>query len=226
MAVLLLFDVDGTLVRVPAARRACQATFRELFGSDKYLDGYDFSGQTDRIAFRDLALRAGVGAAYVDTIIDRYLQHLEREIKSDPGWTLPGVRQLLSACTSLPGFYLALGTGNVERGARAKLAAHDLSGFFPTGGFADDAEERADILAAGLVKAERHYGRSFSTVIVIGDTPNDIRAARHLGAKVVAVATGRPPARVLAAAEPDALLPDLSDLTMTLDTLQHLATTS
>src|SRR5690606_34149149 len=99
-----------------------------------------------------------------------------------PGWCLPGVHELLNAFAHNPDFRLALGTGNVERGARVKLTVHQLNHYFPTGGFGDDAEERADILAAGLRRAREFYNCDFRQVIVIGDTPSDIAAARELGA--------------------------------------------
>jgi phosphoglycolate phosphatase-like HAD superfamily hydrolase len=58
---------------------------------------------------------------------------------------------------------------------------------------------------------------------VIGDTPNDIACARHFGARVLAVATGRMhSAAELQAHEPDALLPNLLDVNLLLDTLAKL----
>ncbi|HEY8449625.1 MAG TPA: HAD family hydrolase [Bacillota bacterium] len=223
MSVLLLFDIDGTLLRAPAARKAYQAVFRERFGSDVVLNGYDFSGQTDRIAFRELVERAGATAAEVDAVLERYLDRLELELQHEPGYCLPGVRALLRACAREPDFFLALGTGNLERGARAKLRALGLDAFFPVGGFADDAEQRPDILAAALRKARRYYARRFRRVIVIGDTPRDIAAARAIGARVLAVATGRPTLADLRRGRPDALLPDLSDRRRALNVLRRLA---
>ena len=48
-------------------------------------------------------------------------------------------------------------------------------------------------------------------VWVIGDTPLDVRCARAVGARAVAVATGWHPHEELAAHKPDYLLADLSD---------------
>jgi phosphoglycolate phosphatase len=52
---------------------------------------------------------------------------------------------------------------------------------------------------------------------VIGDTPLDIRCARAIGARAVAVATGWHSTSELAAHEPDLLLTDLSDATALLE---------
>lgn len=221
--VLLLFDIDGTLVRVPAGRRAYRRALQEIFGVDDADRDFDFSGRTDRLAFRELAARCGAPDADADLVIARYLEHLHRELAVDPGLCLPGARRFTAACAAEPRYRLALGTGNVQEGARAKLKVHDLDHFFPTGGFGDDADRRADILRVAVERAESHYGRRFHRVIVIGDTPLDIEAARAIGAGVLAVATGRPALEELAAAGPDGLLPDLGDTARALAVLEALA---
>jgi phosphoglycolate phosphatase-like HAD superfamily hydrolase len=59
--------------------------------------------------------------------------------------------------------------------------------------------------------------------IVIGDTPNDIDCARHFGARAVAVGTGRFYSREeILACEPDAMLPDLTDTKLVIETLDTL----
>jgi len=221
--VLLLFDIDGTLVRVPAALRACRRALKELYGVEDGDRGFDFSGATDLPAFRELARRCGSRGDDVDLLIARYLAHLEEEIAADPGICLPGAHRFTAACAADPRYRLALGTGNVQAGARAKLRAHGLDGYFPTGGFGDDAEQRADILRVAVGRAQEVYGQRFRRVIVIGDTPLDVAAARAVGAAVLAVATGRPSLAELEAAAPDGLLPDLSDTDRALALLADLA---
>jgi len=221
--VLLLFDIDGTLLRVPAGRRAYRRALKEMFGVDDADRDFDFSGRTDRLAFRELARRCRGDDSDVDALIARYLEHLERELTLDPGLCLPGAGAFTAACAADPRYRLALGTGNVQDGARAKLRAHDLDHYFPTGGFGDDADHRADILRVAVARAEACYGQRFDRVIVIGDTPLDIAAARAVGAAVLAVATGRPGIDELAAAAPDALLPDLRDTARARAVLADLA---
>jgi phosphoglycolate phosphatase-like HAD superfamily hydrolase len=48
-------------------------------------------------------------------------------------------------------------------------------------------------------------------VVLVGDTPLDVLAAREAGARAVAVATGYADPGALRESEPDALLQDLSD---------------
>jgi phosphoglycolate phosphatase-like HAD superfamily hydrolase len=83
-------------------------------------------------------------------------------------------------------------TGNIRLGAEIKLRHFDLWKEFETGGFADDHEDRDQIAHAALNRGSRVLGQQLSgeQVLVIGDTPLDIRCGRAIGAKVLAVATG------------------------------------
>ena len=82
---------------------------------------------------------------------------------------------------------------------------------FGFGGFGDDHESRDDVARLALEAACEHLQSriAMGDVWVIGDTLNDIRCARAIGANVIAVATGDTPASELADAEPDLLLDDL-----------------
>jgi phosphoglycolate phosphatase-like HAD superfamily hydrolase len=81
------------------------------------------------------------------------------------------------------------------------------------GAYADDASDRAALVAIAQQRAGDRYGSSFgrTNTIVIGDTTQDIAAARDSGAGVIAVASGSDTADRLCAAGADQLLPDLTD---------------
>ncbi|MEO2090012.1 MAG: HAD hydrolase-like protein, partial [Gemmataceae bacterium] len=104
-------------------------------------------------------------------------------------------------------------TGNVRRGAAAKLGHFGLWDYFPLGGFGDDHFERDDVARSALAEVQRYTGRSVnpSDVWVIGDTPLYVQCARAIGAKAVAVATGWHPYDELAACRPDAVFRDLTE---------------
>ena len=216
---ILLFDVDGTLVHAGGAgRRAVgRALLLHLGHVDGSLRELRLDGMTDRLIVREV-LRA-LGQPFDDALCDRvlgdYVRFLREEIHG-PGYrVLPGVPALLSALSSR-GATMGLCTGNVEEGARLKLARGGLDGFFGWGeeavcGFAADGEARERIVAAALRRASRRLGRSVrpDEALVIGDTPRDVEAAHRIGVPVLAVATGRFSAEELRASGADRVLPSL-----------------
>lgn len=223
MAALLLFDIDGTLLSGKAGRRAFARVFADLTGDPLATDGIRFAGKTDLAIFREIMSRNGLRDLRAEDVVPVYLRALAEEVRHDPGRLYPGVPDLLAALLHESGFYLALGTGNLEAGARLKLEPHGISQYFPTGGFADDSAVREELIAAGIRKAERHYGTRFDRVVVIGDTPLDVGSGRANGAATLAVAQGFYGEDELRAAGADRVLPNFQDLGATLDALRALA---
>jgi phosphoglycolate phosphatase len=85
---------------------------------------------------------------------------------------------------------------------------------FETGGFADDDEDRDKIALAAKQRGGRVLKRELKgeEIVVIGDTPLDIRCGRAIGAKVLAVATGGARYHELEAHKPDWVVEDLREL--------------
>lgn len=220
---LLLFDIDGTLVRTDGAgRRALDAALAELYGWEAATRGLWFGGKTDPLIVREtFALRGESperAAAELPRIAPVYLRHLERELAAGRAGcaSLPGITALLDALCAREGECLvALLTGNIEGGARRKLEACGLAwATFRCGAFGDEAPRRVDLLPVALERARACAGRAFDprAAVVIGDTPADIEVARAHGALAIAVATGASPRESLAEHAPDVLLDDLSDV--------------
>jgi phosphoglycolate phosphatase-like HAD superfamily hydrolase len=198
---VLLFDVDGTLISSDGAgRRAIERAFASRHGSDAACRSFSFAGMTD------LAIaRAGLAAIGVEPseqaigdLLDHYLTFLDEELRAAANFRVhAGIVAALDAAdaaTTTRGAAIAvgLGTGNVRAGAAKKLGHAKLWHRFAFGGFADDSEERAALIRAG---AERGADRlraplSRCRVVVIGDTPLDVAAARANGFESLAVATG------------------------------------
>lgn len=214
-AAAVLFDLDGTLLTTGGAgRRAMDGAVREVLGLPNGLGAMRLDGMTDRGIVREAVHLAGRACteAEIDRVLERYLELLHGNIESCTEYVvLPGVSEAVQALRER-GLAVGLGTGNVERGARIKLERSGLNPHFPFGGFGCDAEDRAELLAAGVRRAEAALGRKLSAaeVWIIGDTPKDIAAARRIGARVLAVATGHWDVEALRAHAPDALVPDLS----------------
>jgi phosphoglycolate phosphatase-like HAD superfamily hydrolase len=220
---VLLFDIDGTLLRAGGAgRRALQQALEAHLGpavkpEEPWLSGMKLDGMTDRLIVREALLAVGhaFDEALCDRILDTYARRLEEEIRGPGFQVLPGVAALLSALAERKATF-GLCTGNIAAGARIKLAAGGLDRYFGFGdvdinGFADDGEARERIVEAALGRAARRLGRPLAPreALVIGDTPRDIAAAKAAGCPVLAVATGRFTVEALAAEGADHALPSL-----------------
>ena len=226
---LILFDLDGTLVKsAGAGRRAMERAWAEVFGQAIALEPRWTAGRTDPAIFREMGRRSGVEAEELGRrwpeLVGRYLKALAEELQRRPGEVLPGVVELLE-WGEKDGWALGLGTGNLEAGARLKLAPFGLNRFFPVGGFGDDGEERPALLRAAVERACRHWGDEARCVIVVGDTPLDVEAARAAGYAAVAVATGPYGVQELEAVGADAVLPQLAPWQRAAGVLEALAAT-
>jgi phosphoglycolate phosphatase-like HAD superfamily hydrolase len=193
---VLLFDIDGTLITTGGVgRRAIELTLDKA--EVAIADSFNFSGMTDRaIVRRHLeAARCEVSEARIDAILEDYLPVLEREVRAAPadGYRLhDGMLDAIARAEQRAHTAIGLGTGNIERGARIKLERVDVSRRFAFGGFGCDSEDRAELLLAGAERGAARLGcaRTSCRVVVIGDTPKDIAAAKAIGADSLAVATG------------------------------------
>jgi len=215
---LVLFDIDGTLLSATGASRgALVDALVAVYGTAGPIDSYDFSGKTDPQIVRELIEAAGQDpkkvAAGRQEALRLYREHLEVRLRPTDVRAKPGVAPLLTRLRADADVTLGLLTGNLEPCARVKLAPLDLNGFFPLGAFGSDHEERARLPAVAVQRAHRATGHRFErkNVVVIGDSVHDVRCGDSLGVRSVAVATGKTPAARLAEERPDALLDDLSD---------------
>ena len=125
----------------------------------------------------------------------------------------PGISALLAELARDPRVTLALLTGNLERGARLKLAPPDYNRYFPFGAFGSDSADRYALPRIAVDRAREHTGRLFEgkSVVIVGDSIHDVACGRALGVRSVAVATGITSPERLAAENPDALRMDFSD---------------
>jgi phosphoglycolate phosphatase len=202
---VLFWDIDGTLLTTAKAGvPAWEAAVREVTGRDFELSSIRVPGLTDyQIAVRTFEL-LGVDAddETLQRMVRRYEDLLPTTLPSRQGRVLPNVREILEALRVRADVRSFLLTGNTRRGATAKLTHYDLLRYFPDGGFAEDARERATIAARALELARRGGAVGNDAVFVIGDTPHDIHGANAIGARTIAVATGGYTAEELRAHDP------------------------
>jgi phosphoglycolate phosphatase len=213
---ICFFDIDGTLVSTAGAGQAAfVVTLDKDFGiASASSQGVAFAGRSDRAIASDIMALHGLDPTpqMWQRFREAYVRRLAEVLPVYQGRVLPGVAALLESLSARGDTALGLITGNVQRAAQHKLRHYGLWDWFPFGGFGDEHLDRNDIAAAALVAARTHLnGTPHRALVVIGDTPNDVRCARSIGARCVAVPTGKTPIDLLRAAEPDVLVETLED---------------
>lgn len=210
---ILLFDIDGTLLSCGGAgRRALERAFEQVLGRADALSGVRLAGSTDLQIIED-GLRIAAGPDGLDlapapTLLERYLQCLEEELeRAEQYRVFAGVRELLTAVSGDPRFVVGLATGNVERGARLKLRRGELDAYFGFGGFGSDAQRRAELVRRAVERglelaARRGLRLSARDVLVLGDTEKDVEAAREVGVRAVGILAGSHHQEALVASRP------------------------
>lgn len=216
---VVLFDVDGTLIRTEGRSRhsrAFKGAFRQVYGCEcTFATG--MHGMTDLQIFgqlaRDMDLANGnaaeTAALACRTMVDIYAAADE----ADGTYVeLPGVRPLLETLRDR-GVLLGLITGNVPEIARDKLETTALQEFFTFGAFGSEGDSRRVLPPLAVRRAEQILGVRVNParVFVIGDTPRDVDAALSNGYRAVAVATGHLPMEELSKTGADLVVADLSD---------------
>jgi phosphoglycolate phosphatase-like HAD superfamily hydrolase len=224
---LLLFDIDGTLLIGAAAahRDAIHEALRVVHGvSAPDRAGMEVAGRTDMEIARRLLVTAGVSAERVDARADDVriaaCEAYGRLCPDDlSGCVAPGMAQLLARLAARGDTILSLVTGNYEPIAHMKLAAAGIGGYFSAGqgGFGSDHESRAELPAFARRRAGRATGAPWprQRTLLIGDTPRDIACARADGVRAIAIATGPYGAAALTAA--DAVARDARELGVLLE---------
>ena len=232
---ILLWDLDGTLVR---GRR--YGVFKDytipmlerVFGTAGCLGKMIVSGMTDLQIVEEALRGEGITREHISARKDElrrcYIEEMQRAVGNGAHIieAMPGAREALQAAHEHPRYLSALLTGNIEPAAHLKVEITGLAEFFNLpGAFGDESFDRRDLPALAAQRISEHLSAKLSPeqFIVIGDTPNDIACARHFGARVLAVATGRIHSNdELRACEPDALLPDLLDVKLFIQTLDEM----
>ena len=193
---LVLFDIDGTLVLTGGAGTAAfTKTFAKQFNLHHGTEKMKFAGRTDVSLVREFFRLHHVTATpqHFDEFFEHYIFWLQHILEKNGGEMCRGVREFIRDLQALPNPpVLGLLTGNIQLGAEIKLRHFGLWETFQFGGFADDHEERDQIAAAAFARARRVMGKDLQLqeVVVIGDTPFDVRCGKFIGAKTLAVATG------------------------------------
>ncbi|HLH45520.1 MAG TPA: haloacid dehalogenase-like hydrolase [Acidimicrobiales bacterium] len=219
MTRLLLWDVDGTLVRTgPVGSEVFDLAMADVVG--RVPSGrVRMSGKTDPLIVREHLVLLGVEPTdeVVAAVCERLVTRLAevRDLMARTGSACPGAAAALEALGARPGVVCGVLTGNLEPNARVKLAAYGLDELvdFQVGAFGSDDADRDALVPIALRRAAERLGGPVDPddTWVIGDTPRDLACARAGGAHCLLVATGTYPADELAPLGADATLTDLTD---------------
>jgi phosphoglycolate phosphatase-like HAD superfamily hydrolase len=209
---MVLFDIDGTLIRRagPHHRQALVDAIRRTLSVETTTEGVPVAGMLDRDILATMMTRAGMkpGAIrHAQSIYVRSSPDLARKV-------CPGVRRMLGRLQRR-GVVIGLVTGNLSRIGWRKMERAGLRPYFRFGAFAELAKDRAGLVRFAIRHARRQgwIGRE-SRISLIGDHPNDVRAAKANGIRAVAVATGLTAFDELQMHSPDILVPDLRSLVL------------
>jgi phosphoglycolate phosphatase len=235
---LVLWDIDFTLIDAGGLSRQLYGTaFAELFGRELPAVA-PMAGRTDRAIILSTLTAAGIDEP--GRHVEEFMRCLTLRARPfgervrAHGRVLPGAAEVLAALAATPpgspappGAPATAGaaasgllvqsvlTGNIRSLAEAKLGALGLSRHLnlDVGAYGDTHEDRAELVHLARRAAGQAYGLDFGgeATVLIGDTPLDVRAALVTGARAIGVATGPFTTAELAAANPHAVLPDLTD---------------
>jgi len=213
---LLLWDIDCTLIDSGGAgERALIHALKREFAIEDSLAWLEYFGRTDVwIARAILQKHFGVASAEnIKRFLEGYLKALALEIENPQVRVLPGISAIVAKIAGHHEIVQGLLTGNLRRGAEIKLGHLGLWSTFLFGAFADDAEQRDELGPHALRRACAYCGADFSPerVFVIGDTPHDIACGKVIGARTVAVATGRYSVEQLSSHNPTVVFHNFAD---------------
>jgi len=216
MATLLLWDLDETLLTTAGAgERSIVRSARKHWSVDVDLSLIPYPGCTDRRIGHLIRRHFGIAddQSILQAYLDDFVNFLSEELSQSDARILPGVSEIVEAVHVSPDHIQGLLTGNLQAAAEAKLVPFGLWDYFSFGAFADDAIERLDLGPIALARASESCNATFvrEAVTVIGDTPHDIACARAIGARSLAVASGRFTMDQLAECEPTFLVGSLEE---------------
>jgi phosphoglycolate phosphatase len=217
---LVLFDIDGTLIRRagPHHREALVEAIRRTAHVETTTEGVPVAGMLDRDILTSMMLSAGMSRAAIQRVMPEVVARAQsiyvRRVPDISRKVCPGVRSLLRRLTAR-GVVIGLVTGNLSRIGWRKMERAGLRPYFRFGAFAEMAHDRAGLVRVAIRRArrERWIGRE-SAITLIGDHPNDVRAAQANKIRSVAVGTGVVSLEELRSHSPLIAIPDLRSLNL------------
>lgn len=216
---LILWDIDGTLIRTYGVGRRALEDAVALVGPVAKVPHVDMGGKTDPQILREIFTAAELAAEHIDALLpaamsaaETALATAEQELRAT-GHLLPGVAKVLDRLHTTAGVRQTLLTGNLTANAALKVSAFGVTDYFDfeVGAYGTDHADRLELVPIALERVARLRGEHYDgdEVWVIGDTPNDLACARAGGVRCLIVGDD---VDADTAAAADAAFDDLSDV--------------
>lgn len=221
---LVLFDIDGTLISTEGiSRNALIDALRKTYGTEGNAATHSFAGKMDGVIIHEILHECGLHKDDIqqkfEEVKDAYINIFKSRAKKEHVKVLEGVHELVAELHDNPDVLLGLLTGNFEASGRHKLTLPGLNQFFPFGAFAEDGHVRNDLPEVAVERAYELTQINFKDkdVVIIGDTVHDVRCAKVLNSKCIAVATGHYAFEKLEELKPEHTLENLSETSKVID---------
>ena len=211
-----VFDIDGTLLvtRDLVHWNGIHQAMLEVYGVDTTIKGLPYHGKTDVGILRMALERCGISSEQFEKGLAAALAVVCREVSANHYGIVadvcPAIPELLARLRHR-GKLLGVASGNLGIVGWHKINAAGLREFFSFASFGDFCESRAMIFERATTEVKRRLGENAKTCF-IGDTPEDIRAARHAQAQIIAVSTGTFDLQELANLKPDLCCTSCSEI--------------
>lgn len=216
---LILFDLDGTLIRSLNGFIAFNEAIYKTFGLSGDIRTVIPDGNTDPLILEDIFTAANLKVeiteekwrAFAQNLYESYTDAIQRGLMRV--FPLPGVLELVRKLAEVKGIYQGVVTGNLEETGRLKLEAAGLGAYLGLGAYGSDSRNRNDLPGIAKERWAGVIGKPLPSrhCTIVGDTPKDLDAARKNHMRCLLVGSGRYAVEELGLLKPDACLPDFTD---------------
>ena len=212
MKPILLFDIDGTLLRIERNFMNSLITdiLKNLSLDDSVLENTPFAGRTDQSIFRSLLGTQKKNEQLYHKLKESYVERMHEQLTAEHVTTFEHVTSCLNYFKGR-NYDIGLLTGNFKEIAAHKLGLAGINNFFSFGAFGCDHTDR-NMLGKAAQDSYREIHTSDTKpgdFLIIGDTPLDIQCAKYFGCRSVVVTTGHYSKEELGEYNPDIILENL-----------------
>ena len=185
---LIIFDIDGTLLQNNnISNIAFKNTLSKLFDINDYdttWDNYNYT--TDIGILREIYFNHTGHSLTWEKILTFEKEYFDNYMLSNSNLAnendslFPGTKALFEAIKKSEKWEYGIYTGGFRLVANLKLNTIGIDPFYTPVAYAQDGLDRVDIFRVAYERAKLLYNcKSFKKIILVGDSPSDIKVASH-----------------------------------------------